>query len=227
MRVVRRMVFVVGYCILLPVFFSLAATDSPRPKFWYVGSGAGIATPFFFGLINDIYATIPAAPVVNVFGGYEMPLADIHSLAFELDAMQTTPVTASEENFRPTVSSAYPAGSTIQYRNAMQTVVIASARYSIAVSENWNFFARLGLGARGLGASIELVAPSGAVYQAPSPSGIMAIFSAGFGVEWNAGVWGRFSVSYQSVPPVVYRAGTGTTTVRSSDMFLLQWRYGF
>jgi hypothetical protein len=221
-----------GIACVATVFFlaagiSLRAEEArSREKFWYAGAGVGYAAPFFFGLINDIHATVPGAVVFNVFAGREWRLTPSQRWAAELDLMRTLPVTAYEENFQPTFSQGYPAGSTIWYRNVTQTVVVVYARYIFELSERWNLFARLGAGARLLNAQIELVSASG-TYTAASPSGAMAILSAGFGVEFNAGAWGRISLSYQSIPPVVYRVDVGTTTVRSSDMLLMQWRYAF
>ncbi|MBX3720288.1 MAG: hypothetical protein KF713_00480 [Turneriella sp.] len=224
---IRRMFLSVCCGAVLCGNFSLAAKDSTPHSFWYVGAGGGFAPPFFFGLINDIYATVPASPVVNIFGGFENRIVGSHHLGGEFTVAQSFPVDAREENFIPTVSQTYPTGSTVWYRNVMQTVAVASARYSFDLSERWSLFARVGAGIRGVSARIELVSPAGAVYEAASPSGVMPVFSAGFGIEFNASVWGRFALAYQSMPPAVYRTGVGTTTIRASDLFLLQWRYAF
>lgn len=194
---------------------------------WYAGAGAGITQSYFFGLINDIYATIPAAPTFHFFGGHETQLLRPHVLGWEAALTQTWPAEAREENFTPTFSKEYPAGSTIHYTGVRQTLVAASARYSYEFIPSLFLFAKLGVGARYLAAEIHLSAPDGRSYTAATPSGVMAVVTVAFGAEWDFPHWGRVGLHYQSAPPVVYPVAVGTATVRSADAVLLQWRYLF
>lgn len=194
---------------------------------WYAGMGAGVTQPYFFGLINDIYATIPAAPTFHLFGGRETQLSRPHVLGWEAALTQTWPAEAREENFTPTFSKEYPAGSTIHYTGVRQTLVAASARYSYEFIPSLFLFAKLGVGARYLAAEIHLSAPDGRSYTAASPSGVMAVVTVALGAEWDIPHWGRVGLVYQSAPPVVYSVAVGTATVRAADAILLQWRYLF
>lgn len=210
-------------------FAALLALSPARAadRYWYAGAGAGVTQPYFFGLINDIYAMVPAAPTLHFFGGREAKLAGPHFLGWEAALTQTWPTDAREENFTPTFSKEYPAGSTIHYTGVRQTVLAGSARYSYEIIPSLFLFAKLGIGVRYLAAEIHLSAPDGRSYSAASPSGVMAVVTVALGAEWDIPHWGRVGLVYQSAPPVVYPVAVGTATVRAADAVLLQWRYLF
>lgn len=212
--------------VLLAGMVALGRVEA-ADRHWYAGVGAGVTQSYFFGLINDIYATIPAAPALQIFGGREAQLAGPHFLGWEAALTQTWPSNAREENFTPTFSKEFPAGSTIHYTGVRQTLVAASARYSYELIPSLFLFAKLGVGARYLAAEIHLSAPDGRNYTAASPSGFMAVVTVALGAEWDIPRWGRVGLVYQSAPPVVYPVAVGTATVRAADAVLLQWRYLF
>lgn len=178
----------------------------------------------FFGLINDIYATAPASLSLGLVAGREAPLAGAHSLGYEFSLARTLPTQAERANFVPTFSQQYPAGSVVQYRNIAQTLAVASLTYSYALTDWLSLTGKIGIGARHMHAAVTLAAPNGSLYNAASPSGAMAIFSAALGFEFSCGNFGRLAIFYQSVPSVVYPVSVGTVTVRSADMVVVQWR---
>lgn len=224
---VRRIyrVAVAAWLLLSAPLFS-ESLNPPR-AFWYLGGSAAYTQPYFFGLINDIYATAPASLALGIVSGREAPLIGAHSLGWELGVSRTLPTMAERQNFVPTFSQQYPAGSVVRYRNIAQTLAVVSLTYSYAVNDCFALIGKLGVGVRHTHAAITLDAPDGSTYNAASPAGAMAILSAALGVEFHSGVFGRFAVLYQSVPAVVYPVSVGTATVRSADMVVVQWRMAF
>ncbi len=206
----------------VPVF-----SDSVNPPraFWYLGGSAAYTQPYFFGLINDIYATAPASLSLGLIAGREAPLTGAHSLGYEFSLARTLPTETDRQNFVATFSQQYPSGSVVRYRNIAQTVALVSMTYSYALSDWFAVLGKLGIGARHTHAAITLAAADGSVYNAASPSGAMAIFSAALGFEFRSDNFGRLAIFYQSVPSVVYPVSVGTATVRSADMVVVQWRF--
>lgn len=224
---VRRIYRIAVAALLLlsaPVFSE--GINPPRAS-WYWGASTAYTQPYFFGLINDIYATAPASLALGLVVGREAPLIAAHSLGLEFGVSRTLPTETERQNFVPTFSQQYPSGSLIRYRNIAQTLALVSLTYSYALSDWFSFLGKLGVGARHTHAAITLDAPDGSTYNAASPSGAMAILSAALGVEFRSAGFGRFAIFYQSVPAVVYPVSVGTATVRSADMVVVQWRMAF
>lgn len=195
----------------------------PSPAQWYVGASGAYTQPFFFGLINDIYATSLASFSTGIIVGREAYLVGNHTYGLELFVARSIATEATQPNFVPTFSQQYPAGAMIHYRNIGQTLGVLSFTYHYALTDWLSLAGKLGVGARHLHAEITLET-AGAVYNAASPSGAMAIFSAALGFELKSLTWGRIGIFYRSVPPVVYSVSVGTTTVRSADMLAVEWR---
>ncbi|MFZ5628358.1 MAG: hypothetical protein ACOY5B_04460 [Spirochaetota bacterium] len=191
---------------------------------WYLGGGAAYTQPYFFGLINDIYATAPASLSLVALAGRDTTLVGDHSYGFELLAARSLPVSAQQPGFAPTFSAQYPAGATIHYSHIAQTLGIASLTYQYTIAQWLTLAARLGVGVRHLEATI-ILEKDGNVYRAASPGGAMAILSVALGALFNLGDYGRIGIFYRTVPPVVYPVAVGTATVRSADMLSLEYTF--
>lgn len=223
-RRIYRAAVTASLLLAAPVF---SENIHPPRAFWYLGANAAYTQPYFFGLINDIYATAPASMALGLNVGRESPVTGAHSLGFDFALSRTLPTETERSNFVPTFSPQYPSGSVVHYRNIAQTLAVVSLAYSYALNDWFAVAGKLGIGARQTHAAITLDAPDGSTYNAASPSGVMAIISAGLGVEFRSGSCGRFALFYQSVPAVVYPVSVGTATVRSADMVVVQWRIIF
>jgi|GEM_PF-2703014 len=221
---VRWMYRIAVSAMLLPSAPVFSESINPPRAFWYLGGSAAYTQPYFFGLINDIYATAPASLSLGLVAGREAPLTGAHSLGYEFSLARSLPTETERYNFVPTFSQQYPSGSVVRYRNIAQTLALVSMTYSYALSDWFAVLGKLGIGVRHTHATIMLAAADGSVYNAASPSGAMAIFSAALGFEFRSDNFGRLAIFYQSVPSVVYPVLVGTATVRSADMVVVQWR---